>query len=242
MRYPVLLIAAFSGGLVGCSTGQAQATGPDSSRSFNVAAFDRIEVAGPFAVQVTTGGQRSVRAQGPSDVLERMVVEVDGRTLRIHPEKRRGLFGGWNSGGAGGTVRVAVSVPMLNAAAIAGSGNIAVDRIDAQSFSGSVAGSGELRLPQVEVRSLRLEIAGSGDAMAAGRAAEGHYEIAGSGDIQAARVATDQARVEIAGSGNVEANARSAARVEIAGSGNVRVTGGARCSIDKVGSGNVECS
>ncbi len=235
-----LFLTAVAFGLAACSTGRAESAGPEIARSFSVPAFDKIEVAGPFAVEVSTGRQPSVAARGPSSIVEKMEVVVENGTLKIRPERRRGMLG-WSSS-TRGTVRVAVSVPMLRAAEIAGSGDMAIDRVAAESFHASIAGSGGLRLPQVQVGSLRLEIAGSGDATAAGRAAAAHYEIAGSGNIQAGQVATDQARAEIAGSGNIDANARSSARVEIAGSGNVRVRGGARCSVSKAGSGSVQCS
>ena len=236
-----LFLTAVAFGLAACSAGRAQSAGPEIARSFPVPAFDKIEVAGPFAVDVSTGRQPSVAARGPSAIVEKMEVVVEDGTLKIRPERRRGMLNGWSSS-TRGTVRVAVSVPMLRAAAIAGSGDMAVDRVAAESFHASIAGSGGLRLPQVQVGSLRLEIAGSGDATVAGRAAAAHYEIAGSGNIRAGQVATDQARAEIAGSGNIDANARSSAQVEIAGSGNVRVTGGARCSVSKAGSGSVQCS
>ncbi len=242
MRAPVVLAAAAMLGAGACSESRAEEAGPDISRNFPVSGFEKLEVSGPFDVQVSTGRQPSVSAQGPSSIVEKMVVRVEGNTLKIEPEKRRGWLGGWQWGNRGGKARVAVDVPMLTAAAIAGSGGVGVDRVATGSFRGSIAGSGDLRLSQVEVGTLTLEISGSGNASAAGRAGEASYEIAGAGNILASRVVTQQTHAEIAGSGNIEANARTAARVEIAGSGNVRVTGGARCSVERAGSGNVTCS
>lgn len=240
MRSTAMVVAAALA-LGGCGVSKAKDGGPDISRNFPVGAFDRIEVAGPFDVSVTTGGQPSVNARGSQKLLEKMVVEVDGTTLRIHPEKNKGWFGTgfqWS----GGKAQVAVSVPMLTGASILGSGAVDVNRVNGHRFDGEIAGSGNLRLGEVQVQELELGIAGSGEASAAGRAAQARYEIAGSGNIAADKVATDQARAEIAGSGNIDVNARSTAQVDIAGSGNVRVTGGAKCSISKAGSGNVQCS
>lgn len=238
MKLTILVAVALAIG--GCSVGKAESGGPTVSKGFPVGAFDKIEVAGPFDVIVTTGGQPSVNARGSSKLIERMVVEVDGSTLRIHPQKRSGLFGGFSW--SGGHAQVTVSAPALVAASIAGSGDVQVNRINGRSFAGEIAGSGNLRLAEVRVEDLQLSIAGSGKAEAAGQAAQARYEIAGSGDIEAARVAVQDARAEIAGSGNIAANAAKTARVDIAGSGNVRVTGGAKCSVSKAGSGNVECS
>lgn len=241
MRWMAYGAAATAVALAACGTGNAQDGGPTTARSFPVGGFERIEVAGPFDVNVTTGGQPSVSARGPGELLGKMVVEVEGNTLKIRPERRNSWFGNgfrWN----GAKAVVTVSAPTLSGAAIAGSGNMQVNRVSGPSFAGEIAGSGNLSIGEVRVQDLRLEIAGSGEASAAGQAAQARYEIAGSGDIQAGRVQSEQVRVEIAGSGNVEANARSTARVDIAGSGDVRVTGGARCSVSKAGSGNVQCS
>jgi len=227
--------------LSACGVSKAEDGGPTTSRNFPVGGFTKIEVAGPFDVDVSTGGQPAVAAQGPQKLLEKMVVEVDGNTLKIHPEKRSGWFGSgfrWS----GGKARVTVSVPMIEGAAIAGSGDVRVNRVNGPSFAGSIAGSGNLRIGEVNVQDLRLEIAGSGEASAAGQAARARYEIAGSGDIQAGQVASEQVTADIAGSGNIQANARGTAKVGIAGSGDVRVTGGAKCSVSKAGSGKVECS
>lgn len=227
--------------LSACTVSKAEDGGPTTSRTFPVGGFTKIEVAGPFDVDVTTGGQPNVAAQGPQKLLDRMVVEVDGSTLRIHPEKRTGWFRS-GSRWSGGKARVAVSAPMIEAASIAGSGDVRVNRVSGPRFAGSIAGSGNLRIGEVRVEDLRLEIAGSGEASAAGQAARARYEIAGSGDIRAGQVASAEISADIAGSGNIEANARDTAKVGIAGSGDVRVTGGAKCSISKAGSGNVECS
>lgn len=241
MRWMAHGAAAAAVALAACGTGNAQDGGPAVSRTFAVGGFERIEVAGPFDVNVTTGAQPSVAARGPGQLLEKMVVEVEGNTLKIRPERQRNWFGNgfrWT----GAKAVVTISAPSLSGAAIAGSGNMRINRISGRSFSGEIAGSGNLSIGELRVQDLRMEIAGSGEASAAGQAAQARYEIAGSGDIQAGRVQSDEIRVEIAGSGNVEANARSTARVDIAGSGDVRVTGGARCSISKAGSGNVVCS
>ena len=242
MRSSVFLAAAAALVLSGCGEGRAEEAGPDVSRSFQVAGFDKIEVAGPFDVQVTTGAQPGVSVRGPDKIVEHMVVEVENGTLKIHPEKKNGMFGGWNWGSHTGKAKVAVNVPMLRAAAIAGSGDMGINRIAADSFRGTIAGSGNLKLGEVQVKELGLEIAGSGNATGKGQAQNVSYEVAGSGNIRAADIASETASVEIAGSGNVDAHARSTAKVDIAGVGNVRITGGAKCTVDKAGVGNVQCS
>ncbi|HEU4705351.1 MAG TPA: head GIN domain-containing protein [Sphingomicrobium sp.] len=224
----------------GCARDRQESAGPPTSRTYPVGAFDRLEVAGPYDVTVTTGGAPSVRASGGERALERMVVEVKGGTLTIHPRKRSGLHFGWSKTHK---VTLNVTVPSLAAAEVAGSGNISVDKVRGDSFEAGVAGSGDVRLGEVDVKRLKMGIAGSGEINAGrGRASVADYEIAGSGDIDGAGLVAETASVSIAGSGNVAAHATGTASVDIAGSGDVRLTGGARCKVSKAGSGNVLCS
>jgi hypothetical protein len=239
MRTMILLATAASFGLGACGHSSAE-TGRTIQRDFQVGTFQKIEVAGPFDVTVTTGGKPAVRASGDSSLIDKMEVVVEGGVLKIRPEKRDTIFG-WGSD-SHHPATVAVSVPMLSAAAIAGSGGIAIDKVSGDSFKGEVSGSGDLRLATVNSATVALSIAGSGDVSAAGKAKTVTYEIAGSGGIDAKGLVAESAKVSIAGSGSVTANATGSASVEILGSGDVDMTGGAKCTIEKHGSGDVTCS
>lgn len=223
----------------GCNAARGEESGPLVSRSFAVGAFDQIEVAGPYEVEVATGSGPSVRASGSERAIERMVVEVEGGTLKIHPRKRKGFNIGWSKDRK---VVLQVTVPSLRGAEVAGSGDISIDKVSGEHFEGGIAGSGGLSLGQVQVNSLSFGIAGSGGAsLGKGKARRVEYEIAGSGDIDGGGLAAEQASVSIAGSGRIVANASGTADVDIAGSGDVRVMGGAKCNVSKAGSGDVRC-
>lgn len=215
--------------------------GPSVSRSYQVGNFQQIEVAGPYDVTVKTGGNPGVSAQGSQNLLDKTTVEVRGNKLVIQPQEHHGFS--FFSFGTRGSANFTVTVPQLSAAAIAGSGDIHVDRVQGASFEGSVAGSGGLDVAAVDVQALKLSIGGSGSAKAAsGKAQSGDYSIGGSGDIDAGAVQTQQSKVSIAGSGSVKANASGSANVSIMGSGDVDVAGGAKCTVNKAGSGSVTCS
>lgn len=228
--------------LAGCDRDRAEDPGAMTQRSFPVGAFDKIELAGAYDATVKTGSGPTVQAQGGENILENLVVEVDGDTLKIHPRDRKGFNWGWGDN-KNGKVTLTITVPSLRGAELAGSGGIRIDKIAGDRFDGAVAGSGDLTIDQVEVGSLKLGIAGSGDARAAaGKAKTVEYEIAGSGGIDAKGVVAEAADVSIAGSGGVSVHATGTADINIAGSGNVDVTGGAKCKTSKLGSGNVSCS
>jgi hypothetical protein len=242
MRKPIAAaIVAASAATGACGQTHAEDSGATVSRNYQVGAFQKIEVAGPYDVAVRTGSKVSVSANGSEKLLERTIVEVQGDRLVIRPERRKGWFQmGWSHRG---NANFTVTVPELTAAAIAGSGDIHINQVKGEQFAGTIAGSGELDIDSVDVQALKLSISGSGSAKAAaGQAQSADYSIAGSGDIDARAVQAQQAKVSIAGSGGVKAHASDTAKVSIMGSGDVDMTGGAKCSVSKAGSGNVNCS
>ncbi|HYI42746.1 MAG TPA: head GIN domain-containing protein [Sphingomicrobium sp.] len=239
MRIASIVAATAALAAAACGRTHAEDRGPTVDRNFQVGAFQSIEIGGPYEVEVRTGSAPSVRASGPEKLIERLVVEVEGDRLRIHPREERQF----NWGGSRGTARIQVTVPTLRAAAIAGSGELMVDKIDGDRFEGSIAGSGDLRLETVSVQALKLSIGGSGSVHAGqGQARDAELSIAGSGDIQSGGVRTENARISIAGSGSVNGHASRAADVSIMGSGDVNLTGGAKCNVSKAGAGEVNCS
>ena len=233
-------IAAAALAASACNVGaEAEERDPGSSvsRTYQLGAFDKIEVAGPYSVKVTTGGAPGASATGGDKLLDETEVIVEGDTLKIRPKKKNGIRFSW---GKKGKAEFTVTTAMLHGAVIAGSGGITVDKVEGD-FKGEVAGSGNLKLAAVNGGAVSFEIAGSGKVAAIGKAQSTSIEIAGSGTIDASRLAARTADVSIAGSGNVKASASDTAKVEIVGSGNVAITGGAKCVIDKVGAGNVTC-
>jgi hypothetical protein len=239
MRNSVIAVVAATA-LAGCQA-RAQDGGPTVNKNYSVGNFTSIEVAGPYDVDVRTGSNASVSARGGEKLLERTIVEVQGDRLVIRPENNHNFFH-WGFGHSG-SAHFTVTVPQLNGASIAGSGDIKVDKVSGPAFDGSVAGSGSIDVASMSVQQLKLSIAGSGGVKAgAGTAQSADYEIAGSGDIDAGAVQSQTLKVSIAGSGGVKAHSSGTAAVDIMGSGDVDVAGGAKCTVSKAGSGNVRCS
>jgi hypothetical protein len=222
-----------------CSMGEAsESKGQAGSRDFPVGAFNKISLAGSPNVIVTVGGAPSVRAEGDSEVLEKLEIKVENGVLRIGYKKGNWSFG-WRKDR--GPVTILVSAPSLVGAEVAGSGDMKIDRVEGGDFAGEIAGSGEIELASLRARNASFAIAGSGGVTASGTAETADFEIAGSGDVRAGGLEVKRAKVSIAGSGNVQARAMETASVDIMGSGDVVISGPAKCSVNKMGSGNVRC-
>jgi len=232
------LIAA-SAATAACSHDRDENAGPVVSRAYQVGNFTALEAAGPFDVTVRTGANPGVQVKGNEKLVEKLVVEVKGDKLVIRPEQHHGWF---HWGTTHGKAEIAVTVPQLRAATLAGAGGINIDKVTGDSFDGSIAGSGDLTIGSIDVGSLKVDIAGAGSVSGQGKAQSADYDIAGSGDVDAERIAVEDLKVDIAGSGNVRAHATKTAKVDIMGSGDVEVKGGAKCTVSKMGGGDVRCS
>jgi hypothetical protein len=212
------------------------ASGSGNARTFTVADFDSVDLRGADDVDVRVGSGFSVRAEGPSAILDRLRIVRDGRKLRIGRQKNKSFDWGGDD-----KVRVLVTMPRIAGATVSGSGDMTVDRIEGARFDGAVAGSGGMALSAMQVDEASLSVAGSGDVKATGAAKRLVVEIAGSGDVDARDVRADTARVSIAGSGSMRAKVTGTADVDVAGSGDVDLGEGARCSVRSRGSGTVRC-
>lgn len=229
--------------LAGCGmvSGQADAgSGDQATRSFAASGFDRVSLRGSDDVVVRVGAAESVTASGPEGELERLEVLVKDGELRIGRVKDSGNWG-WNWGRDRKPVVVTVTLPRLQGASVAGSGDMRVDRVQTASFEGAIAGSGNLQIGQLVADAASLRIAGSGDAQVTGQAKSLEISIAGSGSLEADGLSAERAKIKVAGSGDVRAKVSGEADVSIVGSGDVRIAGNPRCRVKKMGSGDVTC-
>lgn len=235
----VLPLVACNGAASSSSSGaKAEASGAGTTRNFDVSDFTKVDLRGSDDIDVRVGGAFAVRAEGPSEELDRLEVRKDGNTLKVGRVDQSGFSWG-NRDGKG--VKIHVTMPSIAGASIAGSGDMTVDKVSGGDFDGSIAGSGDLKLGMLSANALKLAIAGSGDVEAAGSVQRLDVDIAGSGGIEAKGLKASAAKISIAGSGDVEANVEGPAEVNILGSGSVNVGPKARCTTNKMGSGEVRC-
>ncbi len=214
----------------------ATASGSGTTRTYQVAGFNGIDLRGSDDVDVRVGTGFSVRAEGPSDQLDRLKIERDGDTLEVG--RQNGTNFGWSKGAK---VTVYVTLPRLTDVSISGAGTMAVDRVEGGGFEGGIAGSGNLEIAALQVDDAKFSIAGSGTVRATGSARNLEVKIPGSGDIDGSKLQAQAAKISIYGSGSVRAIVDGPARVEIMGSGDVDLGPKARCTTSKMGSGSVRC-
>lgn len=238
MRYFALLALLPLAACSGAGDAKTSASGVNGSKTFAVDGFSAVEATGPDDVDVRVGSGFSVRAEGDTGIMARLEIVRNGDTLEI----RRKSNSGFRWGGERGHLKIYVTMPRITAASTTGSGDMAIDHVDGDSFKVDATGSGDLSIASMNVQRAEFSLTGSGNVTTGGNAKSGSFSVAGSGDIDAAKLRLGQADVDVMGSGNVSATVTGPAKVDVMGSGDVTLTGGAKCTSSKMGSGSITCS
>ena len=240
-----LLIALTALPLIACNgdatVGQKSGTvvageGSGGARSYAARDFARVELRGSDDVEVSTGSDFSVRAEGDPATLDEIEIRIDGDRLIVGRKDRPG----WNWGSEGADVRILVSMPTIRGGTLAGSGDLTINRAGGD-FDGDLAGSGDLTIGILQGGRADFSLAGSGTIAASGQIDRLDLSIAGSGDFDAPGLTANGADITIAGSGDTRARVNGDASVTILGSGDVDLGPNARCKTSIMGSGEARC-
>lgn len=245
--FALILVVGF--GLNSCA--QIKGEGPIVTKELKVEDFTGVALKGSFNVEVEQG-DKSVRAKGNQNIIDRLDLEVKDGVLKVKLEK--GNYRDFE-------LTVFVSTRNITELAVAGSGDMkvgafkALDELDVE-LAGSgaikgtglldigekceveIAGSGDVDL-EVKAAKLEVEIAGSGNVKLKGEASDQEISIAGSGDYKALDLVSEKAKVSISGSGDADLNVEKSLEVSIAGSGDVNYRGNPKVNSNVMGSGDV---
>jgi hypothetical protein len=207
-----------------------------NSEDRHLSGFNAVSVAGSFDVYITQGSTESVKVEAASDVIDRIVTEVEGGVLKIYIKNNNGFNWSWGNK----KMIVYVSIKDVNAVSLTGSGDVYFKNgLRAPSLKLKLTGSGDLT-GKVDVKSLESSVSGSGDITVSGRAENSSVSVVGSGDFTGQNLTTTNTTVKVAGSGDARVNAADKIDASVVGSGDVHYTGAAKnISSSKAGSGSV---
>jgi hypothetical protein len=222
--------------LLGLAALAAPASAAD--RRYAVADFDRVIVEGPYAVQLVTGRPSSAVASGTRDALDRVNVDVQGRTLRIR--RNRSAWGG-APGADSGPVRIALATRSLRSVRLIGPAQAQIEGARGLNVEFSVEGSGSLRAAGVDAETLALALTGSGrlDIIGASRSVRANAQ--GTGDIDATALRANAATIATTTGGAIAMTVNGPVAIAANGLGNVRILGRPICTTSGQGSAQVRC-
>jgi hypothetical protein len=209
-----------------------------AERRYTVTDFDRVQVDGPFRVTLATGKASSAAATGSQQALDRVSIEVQGRTLRIRPN--RSGWGGYPGEGAG-PVSIAISTHNLRGASVTGSGSISIDKAAAMRFDATVSGSGKLAIGDVQTDMLTLGLLGAGKIAVGGKAKQLRATIQGSGDLDGSALMAEDAQINADTAGDIVVGVRRTVTINASGAGDTKIVGKPACTTKGLGAGRVLC-
>lgn len=207
-----------------------------ATRSFGIEGFDRIRVDGPFRVKLTTGVAPFAKASGSPAAIDRVAIDLQGRTLVVHVS--RSSWGGY-PGAAPGPVEISVGTHDLSAAWLNGSGSLDIDRVKGLSFELSVQGSGGTTIAKADVDDLRVTLFGNASASVAGRTAKLTAIQRGITSLNAGGLTVKDATIAADGGSTASAAVTNAAKVTASGTATVSLTGNPSCTVRANGSATV---
>lgn len=217
--------------------------------------FQALLLQAPVDVVVRQGTPQSVTLSGDDKELALMeaVVEtlVDGRagagqsggvpTLVLRLKRTSGSAINMHTSIFGRTpLRATVVLPQLSALALAGSGDLTLERFSAPRLTVRLAGSGDIVLDNLTSDELQVSLSGSGDVRGSGTATNLKVQLAGSGDVQLVDLRADTVTVNLTGSGDVAVQAQRSLKASLVGSGDITYTGAATVTRAVSGSGTVQ--
>ncbi len=214
----------------------APAWGAD--RRYSVTDFDRLVVEGPYTVRVITGRATSAAASGSQQAIDRVSIEVVGRTLRIRPN--RSAWGGY-PGEGGGPVTIEVTMRELRAATVAGPGSLAIDRAAGLRVDLALEGNGHLSIGSVAADNLTLGLIGAGRVELAGTVEQLRATVHGTGEFDGARLRADGANITTDTAGRITVGVSGQATVVASGLGEVEILGNPACTVSGLSAAQVRC-
>ena len=216
-----------------CMAAVAASPAMAAERNYSVTSFDRVRVDGPYKVKLTTGVAPFAVASGSASAIDRVSVEVEGRTLIVR--QNRDSWGGY-PGQAPGPVEIEVGTHDLSQAWLNGSGTLAIDRVRGLTFDLALQGSGSATIAEADVDQLKVGISGSGSVILAGKAPRLTALVRGTSTLDAAGLSTKDAVVGAEGPSEVRLLATATAKIDVRGTTSVVVGGNPSCTVKAEGS------
>lgn len=169
------------------------------TKSFDLTGFTRVSASAGVDINVTVGGDYSVKADSTTEGLERLKVELVGDELQIGRNHKN--FN-WKRGGR---VTVTVSTPALSGLEVSSGASLDASGVDAGNFSIDASSGGD------------LEVSGRCDALT--------VDVSSGGNIDAKALQCRSAAADASSGGNADIYASESVAGEASSGGHVDVYG-----------------
>lgn len=197
--------------------------------------YDEIKCAGWMDFILVKGNEGDITLEGESNLLEYIITEVEGNTLKIKTENNINLKPSFNK-----TITITIPFQDIDYVSLSGSGDVSSkNKIVANNFTTRVSGSGDIVL-DVDADEIEGSVTGSGDLTLNGKTNKLKASVTGSGDFHGYNLDAKDVEAKVTGSGDVEIVCNGHLDAKVTGSGDIEYKGSPKSEDTKVtGSGSI---
>lgn len=180
--------------------------------------FDGVAVSHGIQAEVKVG-PKSIRLEGPSELLSRVKLEVEDGKL-VTKVERKGLFNSFS----GGKVHLYVTNPRIESVSASGGSHVEAEATDTDEFEAEASGGAVLSVRGVDARKVEAEASGGSRVKLSGRAREMSAEASGGAEVLALDVkGMKTLDAEASGGSRVEADVSQRVHGEASGGSTIRL-------------------
>jgi hypothetical protein len=194
--------------------------GPLEKQYREVRGFDRIEVSHGIDVSLTMGSKEQLEISAPEDLLEHLVTEVKGGSLKIYYDRSFN----WNN-----NTKVYLTARKLEGINTSGGSDLTGENVlKSKNLDLKASGGSDIRL-EVSVKNLDVHLSGGADITLIGEAERLRADSSGGGDLKAFGLVVQEADLESSGGSDIritveeELVARASGGSDIEYRGNPRI-------------------
>ncbi|WP_299885615.1 head GIN domain-containing protein [uncultured Lacinutrix sp.] len=197
--------------------------------------YDAVKCAGWMDFVLVNGDEGDITIEGEENLLDYIITEVDGNTLKIKTKNGINLKPSYNK-----SVKITIPFQDINEVSLSGSGDVMnLDRIEASNFKTKMSGSGDIVL-NIKANYSEAYVTGSGDLTLKGQTDNLKASVTGSGDFHGFNLESNDVEAKVTGSGNIETVCNGELKARVTGSGDIEYKGNPKREDTKVtGSGSI---
>ena len=232
----VVLLLGIAVLIIGAAcTENARRSGPSGDavkQDRTVSAFDAVDIGGAFKVVIKQGSQEAVTVEADADIIEKIITEVNGHTLKIYTEKDCC----WDAH----EMTIYLTVKDLNYMEISGAcelkteGELRLDNLEME-----VSGASEMNL-NLALNKLDMNVSGASEMNLSGSCDNVYMETSGASELDALNFKVSSMTIDASGASDCKVNVVDKLQVEASGATSVRYTGSATVSSNTSGASSIE--
>lgn len=197
-----------------------------------VSGFNALEVGGAFEVFLTQGPAESLTVEADSDIIDMVITEVRGNTLKIYTEK--GCCKNVRKMAVYLTFTDLEYIDISGACELENEGSLKLDKLGME-----VSGASEMTL-RMELDKLDLNLSGASELYLEGTCGQFYLDASGASEIEADQFMVSNMTIDASGASDCRVHVTDELYIEASGATTVRYAGNPKLTTSSSGASTVK--